>query len=367
METKYTLLLAILFSVFLSLYGYFNPAYNWDIIGYVAGVNYSEGFRGDDLQTRTFEDIKKQVDPSTYNELVSATPYRTIVASDSTSLEQQMPFYTIRMAYLKAMNWVSDTFGFTLAKSTYVISSVFAGLCAFVLLLFFPATRKTFVILFPLIILFAGFGELASFSTPDSMASLLAVLSLYFYSRKWLAALAALTLLPFVRTDFILLAGLIALCAIYKKQFIRAALFLVLPFIAYSYVNRTNDNYGYLKILNFTLMNNDPHPATMAIETSLGPYLKIYAEGFSKFVGHRHFLIFLGYFFVWFKYMRNKKMQELNEQIFIVLSFVILHMLLFPAYYQRFFAWCAAVAGLQLCGWLYNIYFEHKEHKKLAS
>ncbi|XGC82251.1 hypothetical protein ACES2L_07110 [Bdellovibrio bacteriovorus] len=359
-------ILGACFAAIVFMYGLFNPAYNWDIIGYVAASHYNLGVRGEKLRDFTFQEIKSVVDDKTYAELVSATPYRVTVATNPESITQQMPFYTIRMAYLFTLKITSELLNITFAESTFIVASLFAGLCVAALFIGFNSANSFSLITFPIIILFSGFPDIARYSTPDTMAAFFAIISFFYFRKIWWIAMVTLTVATVVRTDFVILAGLLGLCAAYRRKLVPALSFLIVPAIAYLLVNRLNANYGYLKILNFTLIHNDPFPETMSIATTIAPYLKIYGDGFSALLGHRHFLAYIALVFVWFKNFRKMQNPVINENVFIILGFVFLHMLLFPAYYPRFFTWCAALAGLELMRWLSQIYFEKKSYK-LAS
>lgn len=351
-----SLILGIIFSLTLFFYGTSYPEFNWDMIGYVAAAHYQEGLQGDSLRNKTYSDIQEVTSPDQYTILTSASPYRKTISENSEALTQQMPFYTIRMAYLWTMRITSQVLAVPIAKTTYLINSFFAGLCVLLLFYFFKAKNFWLALVFPVVIIFASFPELAILSTPDAMASFIALLSLFcFQKNKYFTTLLLLTILPFIRTDFVILAGLFAICRFLKKEKLRAIFLVAPPLLAYFIINKINSNYGYLKIFNFTLIGNSPFPATMEIKTNLAPYLDAYLAGFSALVGHKHFIAYIAYFLFWLKFIRPKKIQVFNEQVFIVLGFVSLHMILFPAYFQRFFSWCVAIAGLQLASWIYEL------------
>lgn len=345
------------FAILLVLFGASNPALNWDIIGYTGAMHFNEGLRGDELRQATYKDIREVVPQEVFNELTTSSPYRTTVSSNPISLEQHMPFYTIRMGYLMAASAATKALNITAAQSTYLVSSFFAGLCVIVLGLMFNPTHRWWLILFtPPALFLSGLPEIATLSTPDSMAAFLALVAWYLYSKnhQW-RALLPLTLLPLVRTDFIIVSGILGIFSLLNKRHAQATLYLVIPTLIYFSVNRINSNYGYLKIFNFTLINIDPFPASMQIQTTATPYLKAYVDGFKAFIGHKHFVIFTLYGLSWFKYIRPQNNSALNQQVGMISGFVLLHMLLFPAYYQRFFSWCAAIAGLQLITWIYEL------------
>ncbi len=349
---KINLLFVLAYGFLLALFT--PPLFNWDIIGYTGAAYYAEGLRSEALRQTVYSEIQTITSSHVFEDLTLSGVYRKKVFTEPQSLEEHMPFYTIRMAYISAMKITSSLFSIPYAKSTYVLSAFFSGLCVLLLGVLFPTKNMCLLLTFPIVLYIAGFPELASLSSPDAMATSLALLSFITY-RKILLAIIPLSLIPWVRTDYVIWTGLIALVAAYNRRFLQATLYLTLPLISYVLVNKINHNYGYLKIFNFTLIGIDPHPATMTIETSILPYLQAYSRGFGSFLGHPHFFIFLAYILVWFKFFKQKAIREVNEQVFLITGFVLLHMLLFPAYYSRFFTWCAAIAGLQLIAWIYEL------------
>ncbi|MGZ3769118.1 MAG: hypothetical protein ACXVCP_07240 [Bdellovibrio sp.] len=365
-NNKQNIFVAFIFSLTLFQYGAFNPSFNWDIIGYVAAAHYQEGLRGDLLRTSTFNEIKSVVTPEVYTELTTISYYRKTITENSEALSQQMPFYTIRMGYLWTMRLAANIFNLKTAQATYLISSFFAGLCVFLLYLFFKPKNIWLLLAFPIVISVAGFAEMAPLSTPDSMAAFFACLCLFLYLKNYNRTTAiVLAILPLIRTDFVILAGLISICCLFKKEKLQATLFIIPALLVYFIVNKINSNYGYLKIFNFTLIGNTPFPLTMGIKSTYLPYLNAYKAGFKALFNHTHFVVYFLYLLFWIVFIRPLKNQKLNEQVFIVLGFLILHMLLFPAYFPRFFSWCAAISGLQLINWIYETWLDNSLPKFL--
>jgi hypothetical protein len=77
------------------LIGVMHPYYNWDIIGYVAAAHYEDGSRGEVLRDRTYDEIRTEVGKYQFEHLTDG-PYRQTVYEYPQSLQQQVPFYSIR-------------------------------------------------------------------------------------------------------------------------------------------------------------------------------------------------------------------------------------------------------------------------------
>lgn len=337
--------------VFLFLSAIKNPAINWDVIGYVSAALSPEINNSEILHSKTFEDIRSSVTSDQFRELTDANEYRQKVSSDPSSLYQHLPFYSIRYLYNSSVRWASEASPLSLTEATYYLSAFWGALCLFIL--YFFLARKTFIDAFIAvsIIAYAGVYQTSRLSSPDTMAAFftLVILLLYFKGRK--ETILFLTLLPLIRTDFVILSGLIAICEMYKKKFISATSSVVAPLASFYLVNFLNQNYGFLKIFNFTLIKIDPYPANLEIEKTLTPYLQAYFNGATQLVTHRHFVLYVAAFLIWYWKLRFQKNRKNDELIFIVLGFVAIHMAIFPAYFERFFVWNASLAGILILNW----------------
>lgn len=351
-KRKVALLFGAAIAIFYLVCGIVKPEMNWDVIGYVATLHYNEGLRDQKLLERTFAEVKAHTSTETFRALTEENDYRKTIYSNDVALTQQIPFYQGRVVYLQAIRTVSQNFSISFAQATYVVSATFTALTIFILFFLLTPNLLWILLLFPYVLKIAGFMELSTFSTPDGTTALFAVLGLLLAMKRSLWAVLPLTILPAIRTDFIILPAFIAAYLLWTERKLKHSLFFVLPLVVYFLVNKLFPNYGYLKVFDFTLIANNPLPAEMDVHKEIAPYLEAYKNGFSTMIGHKHFIIFALFIFGWLKLQRNRKSLEANGLVAIITGFVLAHMTLFPAYYQRFFAWCAAIAGLQLLIWL---------------
>jgi hypothetical protein len=126
-----------------------------------------EGYRGADLTRQTYGEIKKEVGDKKFAKLV-AGENRNTVFSDPVALEQQLPFYAIRVAYIELIRLLKKL-GLSYTKSTYVISVIFASLSILLLGLIILRTGAPIAAL-PIAAAVTGYPELAGLSKPDAMA-----------------------------------------------------------------------------------------------------------------------------------------------------------------------------------------------------
>lgn len=330
------ILVAFISSLVVLSLGLTNPAYNWDMIGYVASALHRDGYQGESLLLRTYSVVKTEVSEAVFNELTQGE-YRDTVSKDPEALTQQLPFYSIRVIYVELIR-LMHSFGMNYAKATYIISAISAFIAMFILAGICSHQR---IPLFaaPFVAFSAGLFEIARISTPDALATLVALAAIYLLLKeKYLPVVMNAALLPLIRTDYIILSFL--LCAIiyfYDKK--RSALSgLALALIFYFCVNEIHGNYGWLTIFNFTLINITPYPEFMKPSKDLLLYVYAYIRGFQQLINHRHFIIYGITAFVITKTLPlSKDDKNLHALLIIPLCFSALHFILFPAYFARFY------------------------------
>lgn len=171
MTFRYLIIIATAATIL--IYGIMKPEYNWDMIAYVAAAYYKDDYRGVDLTRETYGDIKKEVNAKRFSKLIIGE-YRETVFRDPASLEQQLPFYSLRVAYIELIR-LFKRFGLSYTKATYVISAIFASLSVLVLGLIILEAAVSIAIL-PFIVALTGYFEIARLSTPDAMACFFSLL-----------------------------------------------------------------------------------------------------------------------------------------------------------------------------------------------
>ena len=113
--------------------------------------------------------------------------------------------------------------------------------------------------------------------------------------------------------------------------------------MAYFFVNNIMGNYGWLTIFNFTLIGIDPYPENIIISNNFMDYIKPYIRAAWGIANNLHGLIYLLSFTIWTYSAKTNGINKSNRDLgFIVcLIFVVLHMLAFPVYMDRFFTFAA--------------------------
>lgn len=344
---RYLFVLATAIAVLLT--GVLRPAYNFDIIGYVATAHYKQGLRGAALAERTYADVTAEIGPERLDKLLSG-PYGETVRRDPASLEQQLPFYTIREGYVATME-ILHRIGIDYARSSYLISAVCQALAvlligAIALQLGVPAWT------IPGIVLIANYGELAQTSTPDAMACALTLAATWLAMRRSIWALVLAVALPLVRTDFVLFSALLAGVFFWQGRRGSAVIGLAGAVAAYLLNNALNAGYGYLTVFHFTLIGLDPYPATLAVSTNPADYIAAYVRMFKTLMKSPHVVIYFIAACIAFAHRRvlfggvgrAGEVDRMAAQLLLVVPalFTLAHLMLLPIYTERYFAYSAS-------------------------
>jgi hypothetical protein len=328
------------------LIGVMHPYYNWDIVGYVAAAHYEDGLRGEMLRDRTYDDIRDEVGKYMFAHLTDG-PYRQTVYEYPQSLQQQVPFYSIKIVYVELVR-VAGRFGLSYAQGTFWVSAFFSALSVVVLGILSCRMLLPAPVL-PLLVLGAGHLDVARMSVPDGLAcffSLLAVLFALTRSR-WLYVVSAV--LPLMRTDYLILSVLLMIYEYRNGQRSYAMLSLIASVVAYVCVSGIWGGYGWLTLFNFTLITGAvPFPAEINISERLSDYIAPYGRVWSMLLHSHQFVIYcLAAFVIVKEFGRQKSSREFWMLFVIPFTFLVLHLGLFPLYEDRFFGF---VASLTLLG-----------------
>lgn len=313
------------------------PDHDWDVIGYVAAAFHADGLLGVDLHQHTYDSVRQDVGERQFARLVDASdPYRAAVYASPVALEQHVHFYAIRVMHVSAMRVLSKLTGCSPSRALAWLNGVvgaLAVLTCFGLLRAFSVP----VWLLPVVLWWVGVRDVAKLSTPDVLACWLALSSvLALAHQRWHLALACALMLPLARTDAVLWSLMVAMTVMWLTSMrwqpvLAAALCLVVC----AAINHLYQNPGHLVIFNFTLIQKHPWPATQPVATDWHIYAAAYARGVMHAIRQPDVLLWpLAVLFL----LAGRWMSRLHRAVVLVsLCYVLLHMLLFPLYLQRFF------------------------------
>jgi hypothetical protein len=153
-------LAVVITSAMILVLGLQKPFHNWDMIAYVAAAHKQDGLQGKDLSLATYEDIKREVGSTDFQPLIEGK-YRASVFDDPNSLDQQLPFYNIKVVYIELMRLLKQV-GITYPIATYLISACFAS-ASILLLAALCAHFSVSPLLIPFIALYSDYSRSLSF------------------------------------------------------------------------------------------------------------------------------------------------------------------------------------------------------------
>ena len=328
------------------------PVYNWDMIGYVAAAYHKDGLRGEALLQQTYADVRSQVDNATYDELLAGRypDYRSTVARDPAALEQQIPLYAIRVAYIESMR-LMKRLGVSYAAASHGISVAFTllGIGALALLCL---QRGLPLLAVPIIVLGASHVGLAGLSTPDAMACFFALLATWLLLKGHRAGLAVAVLLPLLRTDYAILSCLLLLYRLMTGPRGLAAAGLLATLLLYAALNATHDHYGWLTVFNFTFFQYVPFPAELSPSSQWRDYAGVYSNAAQNLLTHRHAIIYLLALLLLLQRPLPVRDDAFMLLLVIPVLFLIARLSLFPLLQDRFFVFSSSLVLLWLMGLL---------------
>jgi len=329
----------------------------WDMLGYAASVYSVKDLTAEQIHTTVYTGLRDNVDLATYLALTESNSYRLTMSLDAQAFNQQIPFYKIRVLYI-VMLFVADSFGFDIFSSMHFLAAFF-GSVGFLILYFAMRTHlHPFIwLLFP----FIFFGITTNFlllrqGGVDAFAffwmSLLT--ALYFRNSKFLMPVLAISVL--VRTDMILFAMLMygILLLSDKKSLNTVVAWALITVACFITVNVWAGNYGWFTLIYFVFSSNmtATHPEIYSVEGAftLSQYMEFIFSAYSWVSPWLWLSIGCGILsmIVFTVLVATNSGQRENEQIInqakkinlygaICFAYILLHYLLFPAFFMRFF------------------------------
>jgi hypothetical protein len=329
-----------------------HSGFNWDVIGYVASLYNQDGLSGEPLSRAVYANVLKEFGENDLCQLTAGasrsrhgscpveqvpdTSYRATVFNDPVSLEQQIPFYSIRVLYLLSIRIV-DHFVHSYSSSAILVNAIYAALCVLAVAMLLDHFHISPIYL-PAIIFISRLGYLGRIGTPDALACLLSLLALLLLIKRSRWVFVVIAALPLARTDFVIMS--LILC-VFSFQFVSARLTVLSAALSVGLLifdNHLNGNYGYLTLFNFSLVGVDPYPADMKISTHFADYVNAYISGAKVALNSRHLFAYMFSLLLFgMRLYKRKSFSELDYMFIASMFFVSLHLILFPQYSDRYF------------------------------
>ncbi|MBD3350108.1 MAG: hypothetical protein GF364_01320 [Candidatus Lokiarchaeota archaeon] len=350
MKNRLLIFLLFFFLILLSFtLSIFAPYHNWDMIGYIAA---SKAFETSDvklLHDYTFSQLKTTVSDSEYIALTTGNQYRKIISANPAAFEEQLVFYQIRPIYTSSIYLLSKV-GLKIGFATHLISGISIGIS--LLLVYFLTIRflsVPFALTIPLFLLLFRIPNLARYSSPDGLAFLAVITSIYLLiTQRIFLLLFLLPLLLGIRTDLILftIPLMVYIFLFYKYSRLWPVLSLIFSLIVYFFIAFFWKNPGWTTIFYFTFVEILPYPLSAPPELTINQYAIALVNGFKNHVINESFLVYLigiiySFFVVRDDIRKNIMRTICNPWLAIIVIcsiYLTLHFFAFPIPEERFYS-----------------------------
>lgn len=255
-------MLGALLCTLLAWYGTSHPFGNWDLVGYTATAYSYQDPDPAAVHERTWASLARAMPPDILERLRSGSDYKQTVASSPEALGQQIPFYKPRVLFTALTGLLHATTGIEIPLAAVAVSAICTGLLMIVLYGFLSRRFNPVASLVLVLLLsaFFKFGLLARAGSPDTLASVLGLLTvLAFCQRRYPAFLACSVLLILARHETLVLVTLLCLSGGFgwRKSLLAAAL-AVLTFAGLYHFSHW---YGWGVLFMHTFVAPFPYPA----------------------------------------------------------------------------------------------------------
>jgi hypothetical protein len=323
-----------------------NPRYNWDMIAYVALASYSDTSDTAARHENVYRSLSKSVPSNTYETLAHGTTSRTLRSSSPAVFDELLYFYKIRVVYIGLIR-IGSYLGVSPFFASYLISALAASLGFFLLFLTFkPYMAPWLMYLLPAFAVNLGLSEIAQLSTPDALAFLALVVSIFLFLRNhWLFPIS-LPAMVLVRTDLIIFPLVFSLLMFYRgyfKQIVALASF-VASLLIYLWLNYHFSYPGWTQVFAYTCIFRSDLAEAQRYALSLHDYFWCFPKGVWHALTSQSFLLFLVFGGIGAGFVassaRNPKSAELQRLIDVWLAsilFVAAHFVVLPVIWERFF------------------------------
>jgi hypothetical protein len=267
------------FFLLLSAWAVVQPQYTWDLVGYIGAS--VDSTHAEAIHRVTFDAIKPI---SSDKDIQPDNPYRADVTANPYHFAEQLPFYSIKPAYVALIRGF-HRLGLPFPKAAVAISAVSNFLLALLLWRWLSAylSGLPLVCVCTLIMLSPNILGLARWATPDCLATFVAALAMYLIveRRLYFWGCSLLVLNVWVRTDALVLAGIVfaALLLRSKLDFTQFASLSALSLASYFAINHYSGNYGWPALFYNSFLGGLTAPGEVLIHISRSAYLHQIVRG----------------------------------------------------------------------------------------
>lgn len=361
--TKSAILLYAAVALLTSVYAYLRPDYDWDVLAYIGVVHMYEGHDAQTVHRMTYDDVKAKVSADEFEALThSKDGYRAAVYADPEAFRQQLPFYTIKPLF-NGLVFVLHQLGIPAMDAGMAVSITgYLTFCAVLFLCIRSYGGHPLVWLAgALFITCPPLFALSRMANPDMLSTCLIAIAFYLLLvRKSPAGFGAVMFLSvFARTDNLILTftSLVLLTFLARKPYRMGrapfVLFAAASVSAYAGINYFAGNYGWSTLFYHTFVQYMPYPAEYHGHIQPGEYVRQLLSGALSFKeSYVSFFVLLAVFsaIVIARTERSKEKSMYLYAIWLLLLNIAARFMLFPIFWDRYFAGYYAVLAIIALG-----------------
>ena len=354
MKLKRRFFLCLLYLGFFScllpaaIYIYKNPAYNFDMLGYMSLIiRMDQAHSMEEIHAITYSSARQNVPPEEYKKLTEALPYRKKFATDALEFEKVLPNYIVKPLYTW-LCWLFYKSGFSLPIAT-VLPSIVSFIIIGLFLFHWLRNYLPDIIAFPaaVLVMYSIFATaIARLSTPDCLSALFLFLSAYFILEKRSLTFMAFFLLLsiFSRVDNIITCFFIISFLTFSKKWKRITkqqyfFMLAILVVAYLYIILPVRQFGWSIFYYTQYARHIDYSRDFDQPVTLLSYLSlIYSKLVTAFVStHFTFFSFLGLLILSNQGFSFKKLSFDQAFLLLLASITVIRFLLLPDLSDRFY------------------------------
>jgi hypothetical protein len=315
------------------------PINNWDVIGYLATFFWLEGFDATQVHNLTYSSLQASVSPERFTMLSEAGTYHSAVHAAPQALMAQVPFYATRVLLLMMVQGL-NAIGIEPIQAFHLVNASAVTVLWVLMARWVSPVHKSSWWWLLLLFALAGALSIGRTVTPDATSALVAFSSIMVCVSKHRLAWLGPLLLPLARTDYVLLSGFICLWQFWQSKQLKWILVAALSGVIMLVVNQWAGHYGYRIIMQFTLLDAAAFPSQMPITWNFSDYPGFIWLGIRELASGT--AIWLVVAALIYAKVRQLRFSSDEKSILCVVGlFFLMHFLVFPAGFQRFYVGCA--------------------------
>jgi hypothetical protein len=339
----------------LALRIYQKPAFNMDMLGYMANAVVIEDSDPVSIHRKVYNEINLYVPPANRELLFGHDPnapdYQNASRADRRinpyHFVEYLPCYAIRPVYNELLHLLAKM-GFSLVQATRLVSTAsyfFLGILIFIWLRGYLDSR--YAAAFSLLLMICPpIKELGQLTISDCFSTAVTLASLYLIFERHQFAIGVGILLAsiYIRTDNAILAGLVVAVLLMQKQldFWKAGVLLLVALGSVLVINHFSGDYGMKMLYYRNFIGYPPNPGEFVAQFTPRDYLRAFRSGITGAAN--------GFLFPFLLAGLAGFLRTGNQPLKIVgalMSFyVLLHLILLPNFVDRWFGGYYIAMGL---------------------